>query len=256
MIKATHKLVTEMMAEGMDYPLHLGVTEAGEGEDGRIRSAAGIGPLLAMGLGDTIRVSLTEDPIAEIPVARKLRDHYEKIRRSEKPPIPWTLSGKARRPVMIPLTFPDQNYEEMAIIASAEMSSLIMNEQGNDYSISGESGKLYPELVLNILQATGERISGTEYISCPTCGRTSFDIQSVLREVKAHTKGLKGIKIAVMGCIVNGPGEMANADFGYVGAGNGKVTLYHKGKAVMKNIPEGKALKELLELIRRTLPKD
>jgi len=254
MIEANHELVSSMKDHGMDYPLHLGVTEAGEGEDGRIRSAAGIGPLLAMGMGDTIRVSLTEEPVAEIPVARKLRDLYAEIRQAKKPPVPWTISEKTTSPVVIPLEFPDQPYEELAITASARISTLIQKERGNDYRISDESGKDYPDLVLNILQATGERISGTEYISCPTCGRTSFDSQSVLKEVKEHTKGLKGIKIAVMGCIVNGPGEMAHADYGYVGAGNAKVTLYHEGKAVMKNIPEGDALKELLELIKKTRP--
>jgi len=254
MVKATQDIVREMMLKGMDYPVHLGVTEAGEGVDGRIRSAAGIGPMMAMGIGDTVRVSLTEDPVAEIPVAQKLRDHYAEIRRLEKLPMPWTLGGKVKTPKIIQLTYPDHNYEEMAILAAAEMSSLILKEKGNNYQISGESGKQYPNLVLDILQATGVRISGTEYISCPTCGRTSFDIQAVTKEIKEHTRGLKNVKIAVMGCIVNGPGEMADADYGYVGAGNGKVTLYHAGKAVMKNIPEANALKELLKLISKTLP--
>ncbi len=252
MVKATLDIVKEMKHRGMDYPVHLGVTEAGEGEDGRIRSAAGIGPLLAMGIGDTIRVSLTEDPVAEIPVAQKLRDHYADIRRLEKPSMPWTSEGKVRIPDLIKLTYPDHDYEEMAIIAAAEMSSLILKAQGNNYHISGDSGRLYPKLVLNILQATGVRITDTEYISCPTCGRTTFDIQTVLKEVKQHTRGLKNVKIAIMGCIVNGPGEMADADYGYVGAGKGKVTLYYAGKVVRKNIPEEDALKVLLELIRST----
>lgn len=255
MVKATQNIVREMMARGMDYPVHLGVTEAGEGEDGRIRSAAGIGPLLAMGIGDTIRVSLTEDPVAEIPVAQKLRDYYADVRQLKKPSMSWESEGKVKSPELIRLKYPDQDYENMAIVAAADMSSLILKEQGNNYSIRGESGKDYPELVLNILQATGVLISGTEYISCPTCGRTTFDIQKVLKEVKQHTKGLKNVKIAVMGCIVNGPGEMADADYGYVGSSPGKVTLYHEGKAVRKNIPEENALQELLELIRKTLPK-
>ena len=254
MVRASLDIVTEMKLRGMDYPVHLGVTEAGEGEDGRIRSAAGIGPLLAMGIGDTIRVSLTEDPVAEIPVAQKLRDHYADIRRLEKPSMPWTSEGKVRTPDLIKLTYPDHDYEEMVIIAAAEMSSFILKAQGNNYHISGDSGRLYPKLVLNILQATGVRITDTEYISCPTCGRTTFDIQTVLKEVKQHTRGLKNVKIAVMGCIVNGPGEMADADYGYVGAGKGKVTLYYEGKAIIKDIPEKDALKELLDLINKTLP--
>jgi len=254
MVRATQNVVREMISREMDYPVHLGVTEAGEGEDGRVRSAAGIGPLLAMGIGDTIRVSLTEDPVAEIPVAQKLRDHYSEIRQLKKPAMPWVSEGKVEVPETIHLAFPDQDYEKLAIIASAEVSSLILKAQGNNYSISGESGKPYPELLLNVLQATGVLISGTEYISCPTCGRTTFDIQKVLKEIKQNTKGLKNVKIAVMGCIVNGPGEMADADYGYVGAAPGKVTLYHKGNAVRKNIPEEDALNELLGLIRNTLP--
>ncbi len=255
MVKANQDIVSEMVLRGMDYPVHLGVTEAGEGEDGRVRSAAGIGPLLAMGIGDTIRVSLTEDPVAEIPVAQKLRDHYDDIRRSEKPPRPLISEAIVGAPELIQLNYPDHDYEKMTIMAAAEMSYLILKSKVNEYSISGESGKHYPDLVLNVLQATGVRISGTEYISCPSCGRTSFDIEKVLKEIKQHTKGLKHVKIAVMGCIVNGPGEMADADYGYVGAGNSKVTLYHQGKAILKNIPEEDALKELLELIENTLPK-
>ena len=161
---------------------------------------------------------------------------------------------KVTTPELIPLNYPDDDYEKMTIMAAAEMSTLIMKVKGKEYSIMGESGRSYPDLVLNILQATGVRISGTEYISCPSCGRTTFDIQTVLKEIKQHTRGLKNVKIAVMGCIVNGPGEMADADYGYVGAGNGKVTLYHAGKAILKNIPEEDALKELLELIKKTLP--
>ncbi len=255
MVKATQEIVREMISRGMDYPVHLGVTEAGEGEDGRIRSSAGIGPMLAMGIGDTIRVSLTEDPVAEIPVAQKLRDYYADVRQLKKPSMSWTSEGKVESPELIRLNYPDQDYEKMVILAAADMSSLILKAQGNNYSITGESGREYPELVLNILQATGVLISGTEYISCPSCGRTTFDIQKVLKEVKQHTKGLKNVKIAVMGCIVNGPGEMADADYGYVGSSPGKATLYHEGKAVRKNIPEEDALQELLELIRKTLPK-
>ncbi len=172
MVQATRGLVERMQAEGFDYPLHLGVTEAGDGEDGRIKSAIGIGALLVDKIGNTIRVSLTEDPENEIPVAQ------------------------------------------------------------------------------NILQASGIAVFKTEYISCPSCGRTQFDIQKALRDVKSRTNHLKGLKIAVMGCVVNGPGEMADADYGYVGAGGGKVSLYKKQILVKPNISEEIAVDELINLIK------
>jgi (E)-4-hydroxy-3-methylbut-2-enyl-diphosphate synthase len=172
MIAANRMLADRMKAEGMDYPIHLGVTEAGAGENGRIKSAVGIGSLLADGIGDTIRVSITEDPESEIPVA---------------------------------------------------------------YSI---------------LQATGRRITRTEYIACPSCARTLFNIQETLKQIEARTSHLKGLKIAVMGCLVNGPGEMADAHYGYVGAGKGKVSLYKGRKVIRKGIPEASAVEELIALIK------
>jgi (E)-4-hydroxy-3-methylbut-2-enyl-diphosphate synthase len=161
-----------MKAEQMNYPIHLGVTEAGSGEDGRLKSAIGIGSLLADGIGDTIRVSITEDPEYEIPVA---------------------------------------------------------------YSI---------------LQATGVRITKTEFVSCPTCARTLFNIQEVLERIKARTGHLKGLKIAVMGCIVNGPGEMADSDYGYVGSRKGRVTLYKSQDVIKRDVDETVALEELVKLIK------
>jgi len=253
MLTANTDLVREMQSLGMDYPVHLGVTEAGEGEDGRIRSAAGIGPMLALGIGDTIRVSLTEDPIAEIPVAKKLRDAYPRPGSREGDSGISKNVSKTSDGVIV-LKYSDDDHEMMALRASADISRMIMQGFGKEYELRDSSGKLCPELLNGILQATGVRISGTEYISCPTCGRTTFDIQKVLREVKENTKGLKGIKIAVMGCIVNGPGEMADADYGYVGAAPGKVSLYHKGEVVMKNIPESEALQALLNIINKTMP--
>jgi (E)-4-hydroxy-3-methylbut-2-enyl-diphosphate synthase len=252
MVEATISLVKEMQKKGMDYPVHLGVTEAGEGEDGRVRSAAGIGPLLAMGIGDTIRVSLTEDPVAEIPVAAKLREYHAGVRGMHRDPMHFSPQEKTEDPSLVTFNYPDHEHENLAIMAASDISAHIINFPGNNYTITGTSGKEYPELVLNILQATGVYISGTEYISCPSCGRTSFDIQSVLKEVKKHTRGLKNVKIAVMGCIVNGPGEMLDADYGYVGAGNSRVNLYYKGKVVKKAVPEKDALKALLKLIEET----
>lgn len=171
MVHSVRLLVKAMDAEDMHYPLHLGVTEAGEGEDGRIKSAVGIGALLADGIGDTIRVSLSEEPEAEIPVA---------------------------------------------------------------YAI---------------LQAARLRITKTEYISCPGCGRTLYNLQETIARVKAATSHLVGLKIAIMGCIVNGPGEMADADYGYVGAGPGRISLYKGKECVEKNIPEAEAVERLLQLI-------
>lgn len=171
MVDSTRLFVQKMHALGMDYPIHLGVTEAGDGMQGRLKSAAGIGALLLDGIGDTIRVSLTEDPEAEMPIA------------------------------------------------------------------------------YDILQAVGARITQTEYIACPSCGRTQYDIQRALKEIKAKTKHLVGVKIGVMGCIVNGPGEMADADYGYVGSGAGKITLY-KGKEVVKrDIDQKDAVDELVRFI-------
>ena len=171
MIAANRLLAERMTKAGMNYPIHLGVTEAGSGEDGRIRSAIGIGSLLADGIGDTIRVSLTEDPEAEIPVA------------------------------------------------------------------------------YNILQATGVRITKAEFVACPSCGRTQYNIQEALEKIRERTSHLKGIKIAVMGCIVNGPGEMADAHYGYVGSGRGKICLYKGRTQVRKNIDESQAVEALVELI-------
>ena len=172
MVQSTRLFVEKMEALGMNYPIHIGVTEAGDGDQGRLKSAAGIGALLIDGIGDTLRVSLTEDPVAEIPVA------------------------------------------------------------------------------YDILQAVGARISKAEYIACPSCGRTQYNIQEALQQIKQRTSHLKGLKIGVMGCIVNGPGEMADADYGYVGSGAGKITLY-KGKEVMKrNIDQADAVEELVNLIK------
>ena len=172
MISANRLLAERMAKAGMNYPIHLGVTEAVAGEDGRIKSAIGIGSLLADGIGDTIRVSLTEDPEFEIPAA---------------------------------------------------------------YSI---------------LQSAGVRITKTEFIACPSCGRTQYNIQEALKNIQEKASHLKGLKIAVMGCVVNGPGEMADAHYGFVGAGSGKIHLYKGQKLVKKNLEEGMAVEALVELIK------
>lgn len=399
MVKTVRLLADVMEREGMSFPLHLGVTEAGDGEDGRIKSALGIGALLADGLGDTIRVSLSEAPEAEIPVARKLVDYvtareghpyipgmvpesfnYLSPQRRKTQPVhniggnqvpvviasgltarqevnpqfqpdyiytgrtlpeqrescayivdadSWTgeantypafrpsnedeeplflkimqcnadlkflfLSymacndeiiallrhhpeivviaqsnhpnrlGELRglihqltcqgleNPVVIFEHYSENNAEDLQIKAAADMGALIFDglcdgiflfNQGNIAST------VIDATAFGILQAGRARTSKTEYISCPGCGRTLFDLQSTLARIKAATADLKGLKIGVMGCIVNGPGEMADADYGYVGAGRGKVSLYRRKECIEKNIPEEQAVEKLLELIR------
>jgi (E)-4-hydroxy-3-methylbut-2-enyl-diphosphate synthase len=393
MVGTVRLLVSRMEEEGMQFPLHLGVTEAGDGEDGRIKSAVGIGTLLLEGIGDTIRVSLSEDPEAEIPVARLLLDYvrekerlpvvarvspaYNPFHPERRKTVPVASLGGNQLPAVIsdrsmsgdfeedaglipdfiytgkrkpenvpettgvildfdsfipagnhfplftakeiaawkncgePLQFIRLSYNELteeiqtllkekpqtAIIIESENNAiyeqkafihrLMIGEILNPALIRqfyrsetpeaiqvksavdcgpffldmladgimlsqrspGGDGKLLDACAFGILQATGRRISKTEYISCPGCGRTLFDLQTVIRKVRSATSHLKGLKIAIMGCIVNGPGEMADADYGYVGAGRGKVSLYKGKDCLLKNIPEEKAVEELLKLI-------
>ena len=394
MVRTVRLLADTMEREGMHFPLHLGVTEAGDGEDGRIKSAVGIGALLADGLGDTIRVSLSEAPEAEIPVARKLVDYVTKRAGHPYIPGPQDTSFDFLRPVRRE-TCAVRNIggDQVPVVLSARLDSKLDFDpqftpdyvyvgrqlpadrpQGSQYIVDADlwqgqadcwpafksdqlffiSGctaplkflfvtymglndevlaclKYHPEVVLiaqsnhpnrlgeqralalqlmqeglknpvvffqhyaennledfqlkaatdmgallidgltdgiflfnqgelpaqaidstafNILQAGRARISKTEYISCPGCGRTLYDLQSTIARIKAATAHLKGLKIGIMGCIVNGPGEMADADYGYVGAGRGKVSLYKKKECIEKNIPEAEAVDKLLELIR------
>ncbi|MEI6049347.1 MAG: (E)-4-hydroxy-3-methylbut-2-enyl-diphosphate synthase [Bacteroidota bacterium] len=406
MIEATRQLVGKMQSEGLSYPLHLGVTEAGEGEDGRIRSAAGIGALLSEGIGDTIRVSLSEDPEKEIPVAKKLAGCYPRGISKTKPEKPLRLQSPSSKPEILrringPLVISHMtSYSEIdaqlykdagfsvnkitgEIVSTDNSSDLIIvkdcpdlipedilfilpyqkwldnrnvervfplfspeafNESafrsdklnvlltGSHFNIeflkspdpatiliiftfNPETEKYAPDYFLNvldennlrfnivlnpvfrendieelqvraasllgryltdrrisgisvtnigeidfrevtaiafsILQCTGTRITRTQYLSCPTCGRTKFNLQESVRKVKEATGHLKGLKIAVMGCIVNGPGEMAGSDYGYVGSANGKVHIYRGTIPVLKNILEKDAVEELLQLIER-----
>ena len=213
MTQAYRELVRMMKEDSTVFPLHLGVTEAGGGDSGRIKSCIGIATLLQEGIGDTIRVSLTEAPENEIPVARYLAEG----RRGDEmldAAIEWG-------PRLL-------KHEIDEIPASAGVSEYLRNE---------------------IMQAARRRFYKAEYIACPGCGRTMYDLQKTFAEVKARTSHLKGVVIAVMGCIVNGPGEMADADWGYVGEGNGNVAIYHKGKPVLRHIPDSEAIDRLLELI-------
>ena len=413
MIHAYRLLVNEMIKEGMKYPLHLGVTEAGEGEDGRIKSAVGIGTLLSEGIGDTIRVSLTEAPEYEMPVAQKILDHFKNIHNHKKiaetkqhqidyfqykkrktfqvenignknvpivisdlsnrkkitqasffslgyrysvPLDKWHISEmasdfiyigeneinfeipgtlriisnysswiehkkgfpifnlkeyekikdfsetlnflkiydheitpslidilknnkslvifleseninciaamrkfffeliekKIKNPIIISRKYEFNDDEQLQISASIDIGSLLIDGLGDGICISSNncSNKMLNSISFGILQASRTRISKTEYISCPSCGRTLFDLQETTAKIRKVTDHLKGVKIGIMGCIVNGPGEMADADYGYVGTGPGKITLYKEKTVVKKNVPESEAVDALIDLIK------
>lgn len=334
MVETVRRLVKAMDAEDMHFPLHLGVTEAGDGEDGRIKSAVGIGTLLAEGVGDTIRVSLSEAPENEVPVAAELANYItgrasapsvegeyapgyddivpkrrnseeingiggkkptviispsemtlddylavsadegidvvlDKVRKapdkvvvveSANPNVTGAIQAVAhamsraglKNPVVARINYSDVPADKTRIRAAADFGTLLMN--GLQDGIWIESSSLtYDEayaLALGILQATRIRFSKAEYIACPGCGRTLFDLQATLKAVKEATGHLKGLKIGVMGCIVNGPGEMADADYGYVGAAAGHVSLYKGKECVKKNIPQADAIPLLIDLIK------
>ena len=413
MVHAYRLLVNEMIKEGMKYPLHLGVTEAGEGEDGRIKSAVGIGTLLSEGIGDTIRVSLTEAPEQEMPVAQKILDHFKNIHNHKKiaetkqhqidyfqykkrktfqvenignknvpivisdlsnrkkitqasffslgyrysvPLDKWHISEmasdfiyigeneinfeipgtlriisnysswmkhkkgfpifnlkeyekikdfsetlnflkiydheitpssidilknnkslvifleseninciaamrkfffeliekKIKNPIIISRKYEFNDDEQLQISASIDIGSLLIDGLGDGICISSNncSNKMLNSISFGILQASRTRISKTEYISCPSCGRTLFDLQETTAKIRKVTDHLKGVKIGIMGCIVNGPGEMADADYGYVGTGPGKITLYKEKTVVKKNVPESEAVDALIDLIK------
>jgi (E)-4-hydroxy-3-methylbut-2-enyl-diphosphate synthase len=247
MVTTVRLLVKTMDAEDMHYPLHLGVTEAGEGEDGRVKSALGIGALLTEGIGDTIRVSLSEEPECEIPVARKLVDMIEECA---------ALRAEAESNIKddtITLNVDAPDMETLQLKAAMAVGALLIDRKATKLVISSPllsegQGEVLADA---ILQAARIKFTKTEYISCPGCGRTLYNLQETIARIKAATKDLVGLKIGIMGCIVNGPGEMADADYGYVGAGRGKISLYKAKECVEKNIPESEAVEKLLELIRK-----
>ena len=363
MVRTVRLLVRTMDREGMHYPLHLGVTEAGNDEDGRIKSAVGIGALLMDGIGDTIRVSLSEPPEAEIPVARELIDHINRTRATEYAPMPADFVGtetdyfrrtrmvadigggrqpvvlaeyangeepdeafrpdylrhlpdgefistKDKRhtasaphfvelsaneltdahlealnadeaavlilrsvhpdsvnetraailrlraalcqvPVILRRDYHEPDLDRLRIAAAADLGVLLIDGIADGLLLT-QNGRSTPDtdrLAFGILQATRRRMSRTEYISCPGCGRTLYDLHQTISRIKAATGHLRGVKIGIMGCIVNGPGEMADADYGYVGAGPGRVSLYRGKECVLRNIPETEAVDRLLKLI-------
>ena len=326
MVQSTRLLAQKMQAEGMNFPIHLGVTEAGDGEDGIIKSAAGIGALLEEGIGDTIRVSLTGDPVIEIPVAIAIAERFNDSRKSidQRNSVESTFENKQfinRKSIAVSgiggnypvgviaekggiINLVDENFEIASSLPDHNFKYLHV-VTGNASEIHQQLGSIKPEstcpvilknyyqtdnllrfqvdsaidfgsLLIDgigdaiwpvapniaaetvnhtafaILQATRARITRTEFISCPSCGRTLFDIEKTLQQVKAATQHLKGLKIAVMGCIVNGPGEMADADYGYVGAGPGNVSLYKGKEIAYKNISESEAIPLLIKLIKES----
>ncbi len=251
MVQSVRLLAKAMDAEDMHYPLHLGVTEAGEGEDGRIKSAVGIGALLTEGIGDTIRVSLSEEPECEIPVASKLVELIPECTR---------LRQEAEASIQdntITLTLNAPDWETLQLKAAMAVGALLIDRKAQKLVIKNGQTSLtsyanstsLTSLADAILQAARIKFTKTEYISCPGCGRTLYNLQDTIARIKSATQHLVGLKIGIMGCIVNGPGEMADADYGYVGAGRGKISLYKQKVCVEKNIPEAEAVDKLLKLI-------
>ena len=311
MVQTVRQIVRRMNEEGMNFPLHLGVTEAGEGEDGRIKSAVGIGTLLQEGIGDTIRVSLSEDPEKEIPVAKAIVDFINKKAQAPlleecedtlfngesysrriteevgeigggKAPV-VVLSGDIladginiitldhanamgqgrleimrlnkegnRKPVIIKRKYETKDWDELCLEASMELGAFFIDGLADGICIEAPAFSLedIEKLSYSILQAARARQTKTEYISCPSCGRTLFNIQETIAQIKAKTSSQTHLKIGIMGCIVNGPGEMADADYGYVGAARGKISLYKGKECIEKNIPQEEAVEKLVELIK------
>ncbi|MBR1733022.1 MAG: (E)-4-hydroxy-3-methylbut-2-enyl-diphosphate synthase [Alloprevotella sp.] len=247
MVQSVRLLSQRMAEEGMDYPLHLGVTEAGEGEDGRIKSACGIGALLTEGLGDTIRVSLSEDPEFEIPVARLLADSVQECTRLRAEALASIADDT------VTLRMDETDWEMLQIKTAMAVGGLFIDRKAHKLVLESPRfpDSQLADLADRILQATRIKFTRTEYISFPGCGRTLYNLQETIARIKAATPHLKGLKIGIMGCIVNGPGEMADADYGYVGAARGRISLYRGKECVEKNIPEAEAVEKLLALIAR-----
>lgn len=225
MVQAYRELARMEAESGEIFPFHIGVTEAGNGDSGRIKSCVGTATLLKEGIGDTIRVSLTEDPADELPVARYIAEYHSSSKVSGK-----GLSSK-----------------EMSMLeAACKWGPGLLN---HEFDSIPDSAGLSEYVKDEIMQASRRRFYKPEYIACPGCGRTMYDLQNAFEEVKAKTAHLNNVVIAVMGCIVNGPGEMADADWGYVGEGGGKVSIYRKNVPVLKHVPQIEAADRLLELI-------
>ena len=257
MVEAYRLLKREMQSRKLSFPLHLGVTEAGNGDTGRIKSAVGIGTLLAEGIGDTIRVSLTENPVNEIITGNIIKEWYKPQENlvSQAYLHKVQIDTQLRHGVTAPLlSYRVKNREEFLIKASCDFGPYLLDKKIDDFQLTCNfiAPDEIEEFKENLLQATRRRFTKPEYIACPGCGRTLYNLEETLNRVKARTAHLKGVKIAVMGCIVNGPGEMADADFGYVGEGAGKVSIYKGKEAVMRSVPQEEAIERLLEIIEQS----
>ena len=253
MVEAYRLLAGMMQERGVVFPLHVGVTEAGNGDSGRIKSCVGISSLLSEGLGDTVRVSLTEDPVNEIPVGRYLSDRYGG--RTTSSMVRLGLNG---RTAVAEYHAPSR--EKLLLDASCDFGKRLLDKELDEVSFTGtylqdgkevsvEESGFGAYLSDELMQAARRRFYKPEYIACPGCGRTMYDLQEAFEEVKRRTSHLHDVVIAVMGCIVNGPGEMADADWGYVGEGNHKVSIYHGKEPVLRHVPDTEAVDRLLELI-------
>ena len=240
MVEAYRLLAAAMQEKGVVFPLHLGVTEAGNGDSGRIKSAVGISSLLSDGIGDTIRVSLTEDPENEIPVAQYLADRYDHKVHSSM--VSLTLEGKNAI-----ATYISNDRTKVLLDVSCDFGKRLLDREIDSLTVEGTEEGEY--IVNEVMQAARRRFYRPEYIACPGCGRTMYNLEAAFEEVKSRTSHLKGMVIAVMGCIVNGPGEMADADWGYVGEGNDKVSIYKGKTPILRHVPETEAVDRLLELI-------
>ena len=256
MVRTVRLLVAQMAKEGMAFPLHLGVTEAGEGEDGRIKSAVGIGALLCEGIGDTIRVSLSEAPEREIPVAKKLVDSIGECAQLR------VVAKESIADDTVRVEFHEKNWEDLQLKAAMTVGALFIDQLAHNLVIKndGFTEEKLTELADAILQAARIKFTKTEYISCPGCGRTLYNLEETIAKIRAavsqraqNDKRFATLKIGIMGCIVNGPGEMADADYGYVGAAMGKVSLYKQKVCIEKNIPEADAVERLIQFIENDL---
>lgn len=256
MVEAYRLLEKAMEESGKVFPLHVGVTEAGNGDSGRMKSCVGISTLLSEGIGDTVRVSLTEDPVNEIPVAKYLADRYGAGLRSSMTAV--NIEGKKAV-----ATYDAPSRERLLLDFSCDFGKALLDRTLDEVTLKGsyiddngarislDGSQLAAYLEDELLQATRRRFYKPEYIACPGCGRTMYDLQEAFEAVKARTSHLKNTVIAVMGCIVNGPGEMADADWGYVGEGNHKVSIYKGKNPVLRHVPDTEAVDRLVELIEK-----
>ena len=248
-----YRLLSEAMQEkGIAFPLHLGVTEAGNADTGRIKSAVGIATLLKDGIGDTIRVSLTENPVNEIPVGKIIADYFYSGEYAKE-------ISQIKQDLNKTYTFKCSSWDEFILKASCCYGPMLLDKEIDDFNIGGIVAdkvidqKDIEEFKDNLQQAARRKFTKPEYIACPGCGRTLYNLEETFNEVKKRTSHLKGVKIAIMGCIVNGPGEMADADYGYVGEGAKKVAIYKGKEAIIRGVPQEEAIDKLLEIIENDL---